>query len=1430
MVSDQYGEFLTAEVRPLNLAHARPQVSWSLELFLNVGASVGILFSLVIGVAALGGGTVVAAETTKPKGPPPPPGLSAVRAIARDTPLVTGGRPPALLLPAAPAFGEAAALLARGLAELGISAERVNDIAAADPAARTVICLGSMVDNPLIERLYWNRYTFADAVTPGDGRFLLHTVCDPYPFSGGHNVVIIGCHDPAGAALGVRRLLALIQNGRLPCIVESGPPRPAEAAAARRISATAPEPTLLEFLKHANGYLQTGMEAHARKAIASLEIMVKHYAPDGPRGAGTTLTYQRLPFDEEMASWEILCAWDAFEECPLLTDAQRLAFSNVMLRFTRELVRYCSEYKSIDARYTISWNHTSFPLLGLHFGARYFNRYYRLPDMPEILAKAKLCFTGQARSWKPQEDADLYMTLTTEHAYLYCMAEDRMDAAVVANLRRTADYIVGWSDNLGRSTGFGDATIITTPRFLGDRLLPLALWWSGDGGYQWLMDHYTSRKWRNPLARGATPVRPDRFTGLNVFKMDPAVYDYTQTKPSYNEPLRRAEVPREESFDKIAFRENWDPRGQYLLLDGLARGKHLHYDGNSIVGFSEGGERWLLDHDYLTRNTTEHTMLSIMRHGRSDQLVPSLAGLAASADLPAWAYTRTYVRDYSGCDWQRQILWRKNGWFLVADTVTPRATDDYAFDLTWKTIDSGGNQQVDARGDFAAARGLGEEQTRHCSVFSDPKASGGKGLQLDANGAQIAFGVNLAAGDYQLTVIGEGRNSSDDTDRTSALQIAVDGGTGELFGLTPRTEETNAPAARISLTGAAPHLLLVTPVGHRSPLRVDRFVFTDTAGITHVFEAESLPAPPPPRAARSRQLMIKPVDAVTSWVTNHDREGIPLPISILHQRQEGRFGSGQKVQFASLMFTSRPDRRRELQPVRIAENLVAIQGSDPGVVLLGPVEHSGISAAVEAGLLTPQTLALAGLRRFHAGGLGFESSAPVGLEMDFSNGKVTVVASANGVQLTLSHRGRAQTIRLAAGTQEMRMENFEAPSPIIRLIDAWTPAPKVEPAAPRATSTPPTWSAFAPDSQIATVKREDLGDGEGERLLVCRGNSLHCLQVDGRIRWSFETRGRVRDVAVGELRPNPGREILVGSADTYLYLLSATGELLEKHQMRGVQYARSHGDNPYGVYNVGIWDLDGDGKNEIVATLSSYDLQVRASDWRPLWNQHQALHGSVQLSFEDLDCDGRSETLLVGDRYGNCVGMSPTGKMVYRGTTSIGDVAYVVTSLDGGKTRHIVSGSSAGDLMATSAGTAAKPLWRFDNFGYAVNRLRAADLDGDGRDEVLVASGTGTLYVLNAAGQIAWQDHIGYGINDVVVIPGADGMKVAYCDESGPVRIADARGRIVREIFSPASARQLTFRPTAQGAVLLLALADGRLVAYDLPAAAAFEAPRANKR
>jgi outer membrane protein assembly factor BamB len=161
-------------------------------------------------------------------------------------------------------------------------------------------------------------------------------------------------------------------------------------------------------------------------------------------------------------------------------------------------------------------------------------------------------------------------------------------------------------------------------------------------------------------------------------------------------------------------------------------------------------------------------------------------------------------------------------------------------------------------------------------------------------------------------------------------------------------------------------------------------------------------------------------------------------------------------------------------------------------------------------------------------------------------------------------------------------------------------------------------------------------------------------------------------------------------------------------------------------------------------------------------------------------------------------------------STSIGDVTFGLGDLDGDGKKEIVHGSSTGDLIAVTL--ANKTLWRFDNYGYPVERIVCADINGDSRSEVLIASGTGYVYCLDAAGKPVWQRRLGLAVHDLVV---TDGLIVAGT-EDGEVHALDSAGKAKWSRCVGASVTKLAAISMSDRPVIIAGLADGRLLA--LPA------------
>jgi outer membrane protein assembly factor BamB len=352
------------------------------------------------------------------------------------------------------------------------------------------------------------------------------------------------------------------------------------------------------------------------------------------------------------------------------------------------------------------------------------------------------------------------------------------------------------------------------------------------------------------------------------------------------------------------------------------------------------------------------------------------------------------------------------------------------------------------------------------------------------------------------------------------------------------------------------------------------------------------------------------------------------------------------------------------------------------------------------------------------------------------------------------------------------------------------------------------WSVRLADrAPVFRITPADIdGDAQPELLVAC-GPAGHAVSSSGKLLWSHGTGGIVRDVSLARFAKNGRPVILVSSADTHLYQLDPAGHQIRKDQMTGIYFNADHGERPWGLYCTRAVDTNADGADDLlVTTLASMESQGLTPDIKKLWRTLAAYHGCMEIAVEDVDRDGKPE-IVIANKYGAVFVLRPDGSRLLSSSTSIGDVTFGLGDLDGDGRREIVHGSSTGDLIAVNVKN--KTLWRFDNYGYPVERIRCADLDGDGRPEVLIASGTGYVYCLDAPGVLRWQRRLGLAVPDLAL---ADGLIVAGT-EDGEVHAIDGSGNIRWSQSVGAAVTRLNAISLAGRSAVVAGLADGRLLA-----------------
>ncbi|MFP3903703.1 MAG: hypothetical protein ACLFWB_05610, partial [Armatimonadota bacterium] len=609
-------------------------------------------------------------------------GIEQVRDLNLPTPIVEDGVSACrILVPDGQQYTQAGERIAATIEEKSDATVPVTtDYEGTVQSDETTIALGNLNNNKMIERLYFNRYLEINSIKPGDGEYVIQSVHEPYNGPRGKNVIVIGASNVEGLHEGVDDFIQRLPDGpdivfEEPILYVSDHEPMSEEAAQKLIEAPIGKHALREFWSAVQVYRDTGDLAYARRAKHILLYCGDRFIQDPDYS---------ITWPEETTSDMLGAMWDVLEEAPVFTDEERLECTNILLMTLYETKRHVSAWSGLENNDTIIWNHTTFPLMGVYWLSRYFRRYYGNVDsrMDLYLAKVHAAFEGQVTSWKPQEDSLGYYSIVPRHTIEYTLAEDDYRYFENGSVLKHAEYTAGICDNTGDAGGFGDSGYGHGPY---TRNMHWAVWYYKDGRILWWLNRVLPNGWENPYDRSIEEEEWTELQGVNVYELHPQVYGYTKDKTYYGGPPSPPNIPQEKAFDKIAYRENLEKDAEYFLLDGYSRGKHLQYDGNAIIKYFADGEDWLIDGDYLVRNTTDHTMVSIIKDGRCDELIPTCTALDSIGDLPSAGLTQTRVHEYNDTDWTRNIYWLKGEFVVVSDVMTALEPGAYSFVGNWKT-------------------------------------------------------------------------------------------------------------------------------------------------------------------------------------------------------------------------------------------------------------------------------------------------------------------------------------------------------------------------------------------------------------------------------------------------------------------------------------------------------------------------------------------------------------------------------------------------------------------------------------------------------------------------------------------------------------------------------------------------------------------------
>ena len=388
--------------------------------------------------------------------------------------------------------------------------------------------------------------------------------------------------------------------------------------------------------------------------------------------------------------WWLAVVWDLIEESPVFSDADRL-------RITRYLLWLMDSHEGAYNRFfregvghrMVRQNHQTLVGLSSWFAGRYFATHYGMPEAQEWQAASADLFKGQAASFKPTEDANAYQWTTLDHLLTYTLASGDMTYVENGNCLRSLDQAVMYCNNRGAMPPFGDSG--------GSQVPPPAsfLVKAGhvlrDGRAEFLIRTRSDRVslihgFDKYFGDGLAPEAPTDMAGVRVLEVAKGFYDFAtdpKARPSEVKPLN---LPLEEAFDTLCFREGFDRDDQYLMIHGISYGNHGHDDGNTIVEFSANDRVFLVDASYTEGPTLKHhSGVTAVRNGEPWE-VPALCQLDGLADLDRMGMSRTSMEGEWGARWTRNVVWRKGSFFVVIDEIEASKAGTFALECNWRTL------------------------------------------------------------------------------------------------------------------------------------------------------------------------------------------------------------------------------------------------------------------------------------------------------------------------------------------------------------------------------------------------------------------------------------------------------------------------------------------------------------------------------------------------------------------------------------------------------------------------------------------------------------------------------------------------------------------------------------------------------------------------
>ncbi|MCD6359391.1 MAG: PQQ-binding-like beta-propeller repeat protein, partial [Armatimonadetes bacterium] len=771
-----------------------------------------------------------------------------------------------------------------------------------------------------------------------------------------------------------------------------------------------------------------------------------------------------------------------------------------------------------------------------------------------------------------------------------------------------------------------------------------------------------------------------------------------------------------------------------LLLDGLNAGGHKHIDGNSISRMCDNGRIWLADASYMNSLPKYHSTILVIRNGRSSPL-PPLCEMEHMRDTPQTGFSETTLRDYAGVDWHRNILWLKGKWFVVADELQADEAGDFSFRVLWQTIG-----KVTREPD-----GMDVEQAgQHCAIRMTPdlRFTLTDDPEYGANWRTYEFidepvvhtltGIwngHLEAGE-QVTLFTLLHASGEEVSalhltRLAPNSVAVNGGDDP-----PVVAAVGGPDGKMALG----HVGAIT--GHAMLVRPGLFAAFDVSALGYQGMMEELPGRQDLEMALGRGDILswdagRTAEPPADMFRDHSEEVAMMSDGVVRAIIEQAIATAPAVEPPPTIGGEAPaltelwSYRETLENYLITGNRGTFEAVDTGLKMScdpEPLPHN-VFRPEEDHTNTLDNIT-DGVLLHTDGGVQWADDQTVTINLSFDN----------------VYDISAVVLKEWFATSSSKGKLFQLGRAVIEASD----------------------DGFVNDVRPLV----DFTDDEDHGNWGAPGYGPHAYRFDG-----LDTHARNLRLT---LTPRPGTAIYLAEVEVW-----GNREGLELDPATMIE----RGLPVHTFADMWSADVDGDGSDEIVAGSTNGKIYLFESDGRVVWNRETA--GAVNaVCTADLRGDGKL-AIIAGTNEATVEAFDIAGEPLwtyeierYKHVGRVRDV--FPANLKGDGSHAVIVSADSWRYYALDA--AGKLIWQYES----VRKGRvgvAADLDGDGRDEVICGTEYYWWPAVTPEGKrfFSYSTRTGPGVNDVTVadITGDGTPEVIFGGEDGNVHVLSNQGKLL---------------------------------------------------